>query len=407
MNILFITSKYPQSLEEPIVSGEIKNPFYLSQELAKKGHNIYVVCHNNETNTYELNGVNIYSIGSGYMAGILKTASKNIQQIPICRKIALEHSIDITHIATNTSAAGIALTANLNLLNTPVVTTPYGTDVPEMQANLISSEFRDKLNYAQAILKHQFIDKVSWKYSDGIIAIGEYQKQELTELYNINPDRIQLIPNGVKTDIYKPDFESRSAKRKELGIDTDTKVILFVGRMVWKKGIQILVDAAENIITSQSNIEIIVIGGSNEKARHRSRIQKKIAESKHSDKINLMMNIPESKLNDFYTAADVFVAPSIGYETEPTVIYEAMSAGLPIVATNRWGIPYQIGNSKTLVEEKNPSDLARKISTLLLDPDLYEKVSEQNRKRAVSKFDWSEIADRHIQYYEHIINKHI
>jgi len=395
-----LVNKYPKSFDEPIVSGEIKNPFYLTLALRKMGHNITVIAHNANKNVWDFNGVRIYSIGNGPLKGVLRSSTRNCMEMKKILELVKEEKIDIIHAHILTSIVGLIFLKKIGKIMFPIVFTAHGTQIPEMYANMNGFSFHDILRKLNGWVQYQF-DRFSYVNSDKVISVSNYQTKEMMEIYRVPKKKIVSILNGVDTSFYKPDHRSSSKVKESMGL-RDRKIVLFVGRLVRKKGVQYLIKAAPLIIKEVPNVVFLIIGGTDEFAQNESEIRKTIVNLGLKEKFIILKNVPERSMPAFYNSADVCVVPSINYESIPTVIFEAMACGKPVVATNRWGIPEQMIYKDTLVAEKDWGGLANKIIKILKDEELAHILSKRNRKIA-RKFDWLKIAKENHELYKKVL----
>ena len=170
----------------------------------------------------------------------------------------------------------------------------------------------------------------------------------------------------------------------------DKKIILFVGRLDAKKGVQYLIQAMEYI-----DAQLVIVGsGTFETTLRRQAI-------KYGDKIQFLGGKTHKELRSIYASADIFAAPSItGKNGEQEgfglVILEAMASGLPVVASNSGGIPDIIkdGINGFLSEEKNPENIAEKINMLLNNQNLYDSICEQSLETA-KQYDYDIIGKKY------------
>ena len=399
MRIGIIVNLYPRSLEEPIVSGEMKNPFYLSQALRKLGHTVFVVSHNSYVGRWDFNNVLVYNVGGEISKGVLRSFERNFKELAFFSKFLSIQKVDIIHSHIMTTSFGLILKRKIKLLEIPIITTAHGTQIPELYANIEGYRLR-KIAKLNGFFQYH-IDKFSYANSDKVISVSRYQVKEMLEIYRVPKDKIRIIPNGVDTSFYKPNRKLGEKLKEKLGL-TNKRIILFVGRLVRKKGIRYLVQAAPNILKEFPDAIFLLIGGTDYFADHEAEIRQLINKSKYRSKFILIKAVPEKDMPMYYNSADVLVVPSINYESAPTVIFEGMACGLPIVATNRWGIPEQLGYTDTLVPEKNSQSISEKIIRILKDDTFREFVSMKNRRRAL-KFDIMKIAKMHLKLYKEVL----
>ena len=396
MKICMLVNKYPNSPDEAIVSGETKNPFYLSQALKGAGHDVTVITHNTDKAVRDFNGVKIYDIGEGLLRSIVWTMTRNLREVRRFLELASEETFDIIHAHIFSSVAGLAYLRKVGRIKTPIISTAHGTSIPEFYANLEGVSLYNTLaRINEWMQKH--VDRFSWLHSDKVISVSEYQIREMIDIYKLPEEKVVVISNGVDTSFYKPDANAGNNVRGRHGLG-DKKVVLFVGRLVRKKGVQYLIDAAPLILKEVPNTIFLIIGGTDQFAKYDSELQKRIESSRLGEEFVIVKDVSEKDMPGYYNAADVCVFPSINYESFPTVIFEAMACGKPIVATNRWGIPEQIGYEDTLVPEKNSSALAKQTIEILREEQLAEMLSQRNRQSA-DRFDWRKIAKKHEDLY--------
>jgi len=399
MKICMITREYPSSFNEPIVSGELKNPFYLSQKLREIGYDITVITHNKNRGIRNFNGVRIYDISEGFLKGVVRSTTSSLNEVKEFLKLIREEDFDIIH--AHLSVAGLALLKKVGKIRIPIITTAHGTSLPETEANLEEFSFYNTFARLDSWMQYR-IDCFAWHNSDKVISAGKYQVREMLEIYRLPKEKVISIPNGVDTSFYKPDPKAGSKVREELGV-VDKKIVLFVGRLVRKKGLQYLIDAAPLILKEIPNTVFLVIGGTSRYAQYELELKRRIINLNLEEKFIIIKNVPEKDMPSYYNAADVCVFPSINYEPLPTVIFEAMACGKPIVASNLGGIPEQIGYKDTLVPQKNHIALAKMIIKILKDDNLSRELSNKNRKRA-REFHWEKISKMHVELYRGVVD---
>ena len=398
MQICIIVKEYPSSLNEPIVSGEIKNPFYLSQTLKKMGHNITVITHNKNKGIRDFNGVQIYSIGNGFLKGVVRSITSALNEARGFLKLIKEEDFDVIH--AHSSVTGLVLLRKAGKIRTPIITTAHGTSLLEAKANTEGLSLYNTLAKLNSWTQY-YIDRFSWLGSDVVISAGNHQVREMLKVYKLPEEKVNPISNGVDTSFYKPDPKAGNKIKEKYGIE-DKRIVLFVGRLVRKKGLQYLIYSAPLILREVPDTVFLVIGGADRFAQYESELRKKIKYLNLEGKFIIVKNVPEKDMPSYYNAADVCVFPSINYEPLPTVIFEAMACGKPIVASNLGGIPEQIGYIDTLVPQKNHIALAKMIIKILKDDNLSRELSNKNRKRA-REFHWEKISKMHVKLYRSVV----
>jgi phosphatidyl-myo-inositol dimannoside synthase len=214
-------------------------------------------------------------------------------------------------------------------------------------------------------------------------------------------ERAAVIPYGVDIETFHPGPQGREAWRRQLGIPPAGVVLLSVGRMVSKKGYQVLLPLLPELLASQPELHVVLAGAGDllddfrrqsEPWRHR---------------VHLPGIVMRDALPDLYRAADLFVLPAVhdakgNVDGLPNVILEAMASGLPVVASRISGIPLAIcdGREGRLVEEGESAALAAALSELIADPFRCRTMGESARSRAESELTWHTVAGQYRQAYE-------
>nr|WP_321399885.1 glycosyltransferase family 4 protein [uncultured Desulfobacter sp.] len=189
-------------------------------------------------------------------------------------------------------------------------------------------------------------DQIRWalQKADALVALS----QEICDAMVSNGaprEKITIIPNGVDNQKFTP--LARQASRKKLGLPMDKKIILSVGNRLERKGFHLLIKALPGIREQFPDAILVIVGGV---ARHgqdyTSVIEQAIAQNHLEEHVVLAGAKPSGELVHWYSSADVF-ALMTSREGSPNVVMEALSCGIPVVATSIGGIP-QILNDPAL-----------------------------------------------------------
>jgi len=215
-------------------------------------------------------------------------------------------------------------------------------------------------------------------------------------------DKLVMIPNGVK-----PQDNNKSAKKIQTNIRNkfalpDEKIVLFVGRLVYEKGVQILVNAAPKIL-EKVNCKFIIVGNGYMKEQLND-----IVKSMNLDKKILFSGfIEEDMLLKLQKCADVSVVPSL-FEPFGIVALEAMASGSPVVVSDTGGLSEIVDHDFTGVKvyPNNPESLAWGVTKVLLDNDYREKIRKNAYKKIREKYDWKKIALQTKQIYKSVLGEY-
>lgn len=201
------------------------------------------------------------------------------------------------------------------------------------------------------------IGKQVIKNSDRIITVSNATKNYVISL-GAKSTKTTVIHNGVDVNRFRPSEPARSIVRKKFGIPNNAIVVLTVRRLVYKNGIDTLVDSARIALQQNPNLIFLVVGAGPD----RQTVQARIQELGISDRFLLAGFVSDSDLPAYYNAADLFVLPSKSGEGLPLVTLEAMSSGLPVIATDVGGIKEVIVQGYgALIPADEPREMAQTI----------------------------------------------
>ncbi len=237
------------------------------------------------------------------------------------------------------------------------------------------------------------LNKLSVFGADKIITLCTFFKSEAIKFYNLNKNMIVVIPNGV--DIQEGE-DKTSNVREKYGIGDGNMVFLFVGGTQKRKGINELVKAFN--LANIPNKKLIVVGNITKDFQILNK-NKRMGKD-----VILTGRVTNETLKDIYLCSDIFVLPT-KWEGQPIAVLEAMSYGLPIITTNKYGMVDQVDDGITglLLDSLQPEHIAAKIEKIVAMD--YKKMGELSKDKAKREFSWSSVADRTIKVFEEVINK--
>ncbi|MHA1251158.1 MAG: glycosyltransferase family 4 protein [Candidatus Helarchaeota archaeon] len=188
------------------------------------------------------------------------------------------------------------------------------------------------------------------------------------------------INNGVDKVILNNEFNEKLILDKNLKI-----YITFIGRLIEIKGIPILIKAFNLVSTKYNNLELIIVGEGHLKAK----IKEMIEQYDLQNRIHLIGAVKHKKIPQILKISKMVIVPSIIlFEGYPTVIQEAFSLGIPVIASDLEGLNDFIEDriSGILFKPKNYNDLANKIDFLLNNKDIMYKIKKESKKIAIKYF---------------------
>ncbi len=207
-----------------------------------------------------------------------------------------------------------------------------------------------------------------------------------------------MLHNGVDVDHFKPLNGVRDAMRKKLGIPKAASVVLTVRRIVYKNGVDTLIESAERAIQKNPRLVFLVVG----KGPDFEKVKEKIAQLELQENFRLTGFISDDDLPFYYNAADFFVLPSKSGEGLPLVALEAMACGLPVIATNVGGISEIIKEEYgTLVPPDSPEALAEAI--LEFSQKEWAALRKDLRVMIEQEYSWDKNVEKLVEIYEELI----
>jgi D-inositol-3-phosphate glycosyltransferase len=243
--------------------------------------------------------------------------------------------------------------------------------------------------------------------ADWIISTSSVEKKLIQKLFEIPAEKIRVITIGVDTKIFRPVRISKKRMRSKIG--NFTHVILYVGRIEWRKGIGTLLWSFREVVKEYPGAKLYIVGGGNSKAARQleeteyNRLRSIVEELGLEDKVVFLGAKKQKYLRRYYSTADVCAVPSY-YEPFGIVPLEAMACGTPVVASKTGGLQYTVKHGKTgyLAKPRDYHDLAEKIKQVLKNGKPFYK--DQCLARIHKHFEWEGIADQYQQFFNQFVN---
>ena len=254
-----------------------------------------------------------------------------------------------------------------------------------------------------------WIEKTTAENANQVIAECTQDREDLISHYDVNADSISIVPCGFCPSEFYP--INQSYARDYLGLKHDENIILQLGRMVPRKGVDNVIRALSNLKASAKKTTLIIVGGQHQVpdpvlCPEIGRLQKLAEELGVSSAIKFVGRRNRNVLKYYYSAADLFVTTP-WYEPFGITPLESMACGTPVIGANVGGIKYSIKHGETgyLVPPKDPKALANKIDLLLSNKALINKMQVKSLKRVHQFFTWEKIAESIASAYEEVLNK--
>ena len=228
------------------------------------------------------------------------------------------------------------------------------------------------------------------------VCLTEEIENELSQALKVPSSRLTRIPNGIDLQGFLPAApELKSQTRKNLGLDPDEKIILFVGRLEHKKRVDFLLKAWERVqAAGKRHARLLIVGDGSlrsELETLRDKIENGTAVSFYGETKDIAA---------IMQAADIFVLPSVS-EGLANVFLESMASALPVIATNTNGNTEILTHMKNalLFREEDIQDLADAIRFLLTNEEVAVRLGVNARRLVEERFNLTHVAQRYAELY--------
>lgn len=240
------------------------------------------------------------------------------------------------------------------------------------------------------------LEKQAAEKANIIITISKYTQNKIIQLYEIEKEKIRIVPNGVDIQKFKP-LKNQSTIKRQIGIN-NRQCVLFVGRLIPRKGLSFLVQAAKHIIKEKEQTAFVIVGEGPQKKQLISYLEK----NRIRKNFVFLGDIKDEILPLIYNCAEVFVFPSV-QEGQGIALLEAQAVSKPVITFNTGGVRETILNQETgLLVEPNSKELANAILKLLKNEELRNKMGKKGREFVSKNFSWEKSAKKLLETYKEV-----
>ena len=386
MKILMLTWEYPPR----IVGGIARVVHDLSHRLIKDGHEVTVVTYKdanipNLTDFENDKGVKVYRVDNYMITPNNFTdwiMQLNFNLISKATEIInKEGKFDVIH-AHDWLVTYAAKTLKQSF-NIPLVATIHATEAGRNSG--IHDDVQRYINDTEWLLTYESTD---------VIVNSNYMKCELQRLFGLPFDKINVIPNGINLNNFTG-IDRDYDFRRQYAMDNE-KIILYLGRLVYEKGVQNLIAAMPKILNSYHDAKLVIAG----KGGMMDELRAEAHNLGIDNKVYFTGYLDSKAVQKMYKCADVAVFPST-YEPFGIVALESMLSGTPTVVSDVGGlneiIDHGVDGMKSYAG--NPNSIADSVLALLFDPQLCANISKNAKAKVKAQFNWNKIAqDTHYVY---------
>ena len=276
------------------------------------------------------------------------------------------------------------------MFKTPLIATIHATERGRGGGH-IHSEMSEMING-----KDWWLTFEAWR----VITTSHYMAQELRTFFELPPDKITIIPNGVDTRRFDAlRHQDLRAFRAKWALP-DERIVFSIGRMQYEKGFHLLVEAAHQILQRGERVKFILAG----RGAMLNPLRQRVAELGLEKKILLPGYVSDEERDQLYCVADAAVFPS-SYEPFGIVALEAMAAQCPVIVSNVGGLGEVVEHEHTGIKipTYNADVLAEAIRYVLNDAAASHARASRAHHVVLRDFTWELIARETMSVYEHVV----
>lgn len=258
-----------------------------------------------------------------------------------------------------------------------------------------------------------------------VVGCSDYISREIHSRYKKYTSRCETVLNGVDENKYQPGIRNRDYDGRHR--------ILFVNRVSPEKGVHVLLEAIAIVQHTRSDFIVDIIGGQgacpkpyiidvtdDPIVKRLSRfyggrreevyfrvLQEQVQRLGLKNHVRFLGEVPHSTIHQEYINSDILISSSVWNEPFGMSLIEAMSCGVPVIATRSGAMPEIVEDGVTglIVERDNPEDLAQAILRLLGDKELRESMGQAGRRRVICRYSWDCVVNRLEEFYRLICNR--
>ncbi len=386
MRVMILSWEYPPR----IIGGLGRHVYHLATSLASEGIKVHVVTkdHPGAPEYEESEGVHIYRVVN-YPPDITQedwvpwTLQFNVALLE--KAVAIVNDLkNINVIHAHDWLVAHAAASLKHAYRIPLVATIHATEYGRHQGHLPGP-------------MNKLIHQIEWWLtfeSVRTICCSQYMMEQISSIFDLPPDKVDVIPNGIDSESFKRDV-SVDLYRKQY-VKPGDKLVFFVGRLVYEKGVQTVIEAMTLILNKIPNVTFVVAGS----GPHMNQLKSLVDVFHLEDKVKFTGHIDTDMLSAFYKSADLTVVPSL-YEPFGMVVLESMAMGTPTIVADTGGLSEIVVHEETGLkfEPGNPESLADAMLRILTDKELAERLTSDARAYLGDRYNWDKIASATLEVY--------
>lgn len=225
---------------------------------------------------------------------------------------------------------------------------------------------------------------------DPVIVVSDSTKRDVVRDFGVSTEHMHTVHHGINHEQFYP--------MPEVARKTN-RLIACASADVPLKGLIYLIRAYASLLKDRPDLELMVIGRLRE-----GQTDKELKALGIKDKVKFVSGVSDDELTRLYAQATIAISPSV-YEGFGFPAGEAMSCGMPVIATDGGSLPEVVGDAGVIVPHSNPPALAKAIADLLDDPERQHRLAAASRERILKHFKWERAAREVVAIYRQAIAK--
>jgi len=307
------------------------------------------------------------------------------------------HKVQPFNIVLSQSSAGIGVIKRKKEVGVKVVSVSHGSILSEFKTRI--SDVSSVSDWVSIVKDLVFVLTIFFGRqrdfilnSDKIIAVSNFVKKAIIDETYVSEERVKVIYNGIDPSSFSSEYINR---------DNNCVSILYVGRVIKSKGIDIILESLSKTKDVDFFLNIVGDGNFTDTA-------KKLAEKLGiSQEVKFHGKLEFSEIVRLLYRSDIFVMPTKRVEGFPMTMVEAMFSGIPIIATKIGGVSEAVWDEETgfLVDTPNASDLLRMLEVLINDKKLREEFGRNALNRAQNLFSAGKMVEKYESVFREVLNE--
>ena len=297
-------------------------------------------------------------------------------------------------ISVAMGAAGL-LFQRKRFSDVPIVCQSHGTVLSEAISKLRT---RNPIQILKCLrqIKYFIREYRVYKHTNKLVAAGGIVNSTLKKFpYNkfIEESKIVLIENGINTNEFRPSLENRKALREKYNIDQNAPLVVSVARLIKQKGVEQAVYAFKELLPTVNNAHFLIVGD----GRERKSLESLVDELDIGDKVIFVGAVQYAELPKYYQMSDVILFPTLRMEGAPLNILEALSVGIPVVASNYLTNSQHISEYISFVDPRDPVEVANALTNAI-------KVSREEQITLSKNYSIPEMSKIYLKLFSEVKN---